>query len=133
MVYDLIKGMIMSDLNEILAMVNEFEELVSTARDEKKRDPKAECRNRGDVCVSSSSALDHKEHFPINSIDQARNALSQVGKYTAAPPWYKGSLSSLKELISRKVHSKYPSIGKDQKKKSSLEVNRLITKYAESD
>jgi hypothetical protein len=100
----------------------------SVKKDKKKIDPKAKVRHRGDVCVPASSALDSEDHFPINSEDQARNALSQMGKYDKAPPWYKGSLEGLKALISRKVHSKYPSIGKSDKK-SSLET--LLSKYGQ--
>lgn len=82
----------------------------------KKLDPKAKVRNRGTVCVPASSAKDKKDHFPINNIDQARNALARVHQYSAAPSWYKGSLKGLQSLVSRKVHSKYPAIGKSEKK-----------------
>ena len=99
------------------------------AKDKKKLDPKAKVRNRGTVCVPASSAKDKKDHFPINNIDQARNALARVGAYDKAPPWYSGSLASLKNLVSRKVHSKYPSIGKDTKKKAFAEG--LLTKYGQ--
>src|SRR5271157_6432857 len=71
----------------------------------KKLDPKAKVRNRGTVCVPAERAKDKKDHFPINNIDQARNALSQVGKYTKAPPWYNGSLKGLQGLVSAKVHA----------------------------
>jgi hypothetical protein len=87
------------------------------AKAKKKRDPKAAVRNRGTVCVPASSAKDKKDHFPLNSLNQARNALSRAGQYSKVPSWYNGSLESLKSLISRKVHSKYPSI-KINKKKS---------------
>jgi hypothetical protein len=105
----------------------------SNAAKDKKVDPKAKVRNRGTVCVPAESAKDKKDHFPINDEDQARNALSQVGKYKSAPPWYNGSLEGLKSLISRKVHSKYPSIGKSEKKKSSSldSVDGLLAKYAQ--
>jgi hypothetical protein len=80
------------------------------------------------VCVSAEQAKDHEEHFPINGENQARNALSEVAKYDSVPPWYNGSLAGLQALVSRKVHSKYPSIGKE--KKSS--VDSLIDKYSQS-
>jgi hypothetical protein len=98
------------------------------ANDKKKPDPSAAVRNRGTVCVSAESAKDKKEHYPINDADQARNALSQVAKYTTAPPWYNGSLKSLQDLVSRKVHSKYPSIGKKDKKSST---DYLLAKYGQ--
>lgn len=101
-------------------------------KQEKKLDPKAKVRNRGTVCVPASSAKDKKDHFPINSEAQARNALARVHQYKSVPSWYSGSLKSLQELVSRKVHSKYKGIGKsDKKKKSALQVSQtLLTKYA---
>ena len=100
---------------------DESDGLVAEAAKKKKKkmDPKAKVRNRGTVCVPASSAKDHKDHFPINSIGQARNALARVHQYSAAPSWYKGSLKGLQALVSRKVHSKYPSI--KSKKKSKAE------------
>lgn len=97
----------------------------------KKLDPKAKVRNRGTVCVPAEQAKDHKDHFPINDEGQARSALSRVEGLTSAP-WYKGSLEGLRALVKRKVHSKFPGIGKDKKKKSSaLEVSEtLLNKYA---
>lgn len=100
----------------------------------KKLDPKAKIRNRGNVVFPASKCLDSKDHFPINSENQARNALSRSHGYSKAPPWYKGSLSSLQEAVRRKVHSKYPGIeitkGKKSKKtkKSSLELANSMLK-----
>jgi hypothetical protein len=51
-------------------------------------------------------------------------------QYSKCPPWWKGTLKSLQEAVSRKVHSKYPSIGKE--KKSALNVDHLLAKYGES-
>jgi hypothetical protein len=100
------------------------------AEDKPKLDPKASVRNRGDVVfpAESSNVTDHKDHFPLNGEDQARNALAQVAKYKKAPPWYKGSLKSLQDAVSRKVHSKYKGIGKDNKKKAFAED--LLAKYS---
>lgn len=97
-----------------------------------KLDPKAKVRNRGTVCVPASSAKDKKDHFPINSEAQARNALARVHQYSSVPAWYSGSLKSLQELVSRKVHSKYKGIGKSEKKKSAtLEISEtLLSKYS---
>ncbi len=88
--------------------------LVKIAKDKKKKlDPKAKVRNRGSVCCSAESpnVTDHKDHFPINDADQARNALARVHQYKGKKPsWWKGSLESLVNTVSRKVHSKYPKI-----------------------
>jgi hypothetical protein len=106
------------DSDKLLALVSAFEtksqeELLKTAA--KKLDPKAKARNRGTVCIPAESAKDKKDHFPINDIDQARNALSRVEGLTSAP-WYNGSLTELKALVKRKVKRKYPSINVDGKK-----------------
>jgi hypothetical protein len=111
-----------------------IESLVVTAKkkEKKKLDPKAKVRNRGTVCVPAESAKDKKDHFPINDEGQARSALSRVEGLTSAP-WYSGSLEGLRALVKRKVHSKYPNIGKSEKKskKSSLEVSdTLVAKYS---
>lgn len=110
-----------------------FLEITAKKKEKKKLDPKAKSRNRGIVCVPAESAKDKKDHFPINDEGQARNALARVQQFSAAPPWYKGSLEGLKALVSRKVHSKYPSIGKADKKKKSSSVDFLLEKYAEND
>ena len=95
-------------------------------KEKKKLDPKAKVRNRGTVCVPAESAKDKKDHFPINDEGQARNALARVHQYSSSPAWYSGSLKGLQALVSRKVHSKYPSIGKaDKKKKSSASADLL--------
>jgi hypothetical protein len=105
--------------------------LVAKKKEKKHLDPKAKVRNRGTVCVPAESAKDHKDHFPINDEDQARNALARVHQYSSAPPWYKGSLKGLQDLVSRKVHSKYPGIGKSEKKKKKSAMEHLIEKYGE--
>lgn len=110
------------------------ENLILIAKKQEKKhklDPKAKVRNRGTVCVPASQAKDHKDHFPINDIDQARNALARVHQYSSAPSWYKGSLKGLQDLVSRKVHSKYPAIGKDDKKKKKSSADYLFNKYGE--
>lgn len=127
-------------IQELLQKTAEYqqlatESLLATAKkkEKKKLDPKAKVRNRGTVCVPAESAKDKKDHFPINDEGQARNALARVHQYSSAPSWYKGSLKGLQALVSRKVHSKYPSIGKaDKKKKSYVEVSSdLVHKYGQ--
>lgn len=110
------------------------DEIKTAAKKEKKKlDPKAKVRNRGTVCVPAESAKDKKDHFPINDEGQARNALARVHQYSSAPAWYSGSLKGLQDLVSRKVHSKYPSIGKADKKskKSSEYYDELLTRFAQ--
>ncbi len=81
-------------------------------RKKKKKDPKAEVRNRGDAIFPAGSKLvnDDEDHFPINSKNQAENALGQASKYKKKPSWFNGSLKKLVMTVQRKVHAKYPSI-----------------------
>lgn len=66
---------------------------------------------------------DDKDHFPIDTIGRARNALARSHQYTSAPSWWKGSLKELQSAVSRAVHSKYPSIKiSDKKKKAGMEA-----------
>jgi len=69
-------------------------------------------RNRGDCIFQSTSSKvkDDADHFPINSISQARNALARVNQYSTAPKWYDGSLESLVRIVVNAVKKKYPSI-----------------------
>jgi len=69
-------------------------------------------RRRGD-CVFPAEhpkVLDNADHFPINTVSQARNALARCAQYDSAPKWYKGSLASLQKTVRRAVKKKYPSI-----------------------
>ena len=129
------------DTTKILSLAEQLESLanselvkIAKKKEKKKLDPKAKVRNRGTVCVPAESAKDKKDHFPINDEGQARNALARVHQYSSAPSWYGGSLKGLQDLVSRKVHSKYPSIGKSDKKKtkkSSFEMpEALVKKYS---
>lgn len=123
--------------NKLLTLTAEYAEFAESSLTKLAKevlDPKAKVRNRGTVCIPAESAKDKKDHFPINDEAQARNALSQVGKYTAVPAWYSGSLEGLKKAIRSKVHAKYPSIKEAPvaKKKSFLMHDFLIAKYGQS-
>ena len=98
------------DLKQIIQ-----EEVESVLKE--KKDPNAKVRNRGTVVfpAESSKVKDDKDHFPINSVAQARNALSRASQYSSAPGWYKGTLASLVTAVQRKVKSKYPSIDTSEK------------------
>lgn len=93
-----------------------MKKLVSESFDEflneGKKDPKAKLRNRGDVVfpADSKSVKDDKDHFPINSLAQARNALARANQYSSSPSWYSGSLETLVKKVASAVHKKYPSI-----------------------
>lgn len=74
--------------------------------------PVAKVRNRPAAIFDSTHAKvkDNKDHFPINTIDRARNALARVNQYDKAPSWWDGSLKSLKDAVVKAVKRKYPSI-----------------------
>lgn len=78
----------------------------------KKKDPKAKVRNRGNVVfpAESNAVNDDKDHFPINSLAQARNAIARANQYSSSPKWYNGSLETLIKKVVGAVHKKYPSI-----------------------
>lgn len=90
-------------------LIDKFSEFEPT---NEKMNPKAELRNRGDVVfpAESSKVKDNKDHFPINSLAQARNALARAGQYDRSPKWFDGTLTELKKKIRSAVHAKYPSI-----------------------
>lgn len=106
--------------------------MTTTKKKTTDKDKGAKLRNRGD-CVfpaKSSKVKDDKDHFPINSEKQARNALARASQYSSSPSWYAGSLESLVNAVARKVHSKYKGIevSKDgktpgKKKKASVETS----------
>lgn len=76
-------------------------------------------RSRGDCIFSAthSKVKDNKDHFPMNSESQARNALARANQYDAAPSWYDGSLSSLVNAVVRAVKGKYKNIEVSDKSK----------------
>lgn len=67
---------------------------------------------RGDAIFHHThpKVKDDADHFPINDIDQARNALARVNQYSSAPDWYDGSLEELVNTVVREVGKKYESI-----------------------
>ena len=89
--------------------VSTWEEFVNES---KKKDPEAKLRNRGNVVfpAGSKNVKDDKDHFPLNSIEQSRNALARVAQYKEVPEWYGGSLEKLIKKVQKKVKRKYPEI-----------------------
>lgn len=83
----------------------------------KELNPKAGVRSRGKCILPAEhpKVKDNKDHFPINDIGQARNALARVNQYDEAPPWYKGSLADLKKTVCDAVKKAYPSIKVSQR------------------
>jgi len=115
--------------------LEEIDEALDEAAKKKGRPLKkgAAKRSRGDCVFQSthSKVTDNADHFPINSENQARNALARANQYKSAPKWYKGSLDSLVKAVAKAVKKKYPDIevskaaerpGKDGKKESKIQV-----------
>ena len=107
----------MSNVASLLVFASKFESLAKESLS--KLDPKAKVRNRGKVVfpAESSKVTDNKDHYPVQNIDQARNALARANQMKAAPDWYKGSLKEFVNAVVRKVHSEYPSIEISEKSK----------------
>lgn len=100
-----------------------LEQLISTAakkkeKAKKKLDPKAKARNRGKVVFPASSSKDKKDHFPINSEAQARNAVARASQYSKVPSWYSGSLEGLVRAVRKAVRAAYPGIKLTDKSKN---------------
>jgi hypothetical protein len=53
---------------------------------------------------------DNKDHFPINTIGRARNALSRANAFTKSPSWFNGTVDQFINSIVRAVKKAYPSI-----------------------
>lgn len=76
-------------------------------------------KDRGDVVFKETNPKikDDSEHFPINNVNQARNALQRANQYSKEPKWYDGTLSELINAIVSAVHNKFPSINISDKSK----------------
>jgi hypothetical protein len=85
----------------------------------RKIDSDAKIRNRGNVVfpAGSEKVLDKKDHFPINTENQARNALSRASQYDKVPEWYDGTLEELVKKVHNKIKTEYPDIDITEKSK----------------
>jgi hypothetical protein len=95
------------------------EATASLQRTAKKKGGKVKARSRGSCVFPSThgSVKDNKDHYPINSISQARNALARASQHKGSPPWYSGSLQGLVSAVRGAVKRKYPSIEVTEKSK----------------
>lgn len=60
---------------------------------------------------------DKKEHFPLGTMAQARNALARANQFKEVPPWFKGTLKELVNAVVKAVKKHYPSIDVSEKSK----------------
>ena len=82
---------------------------------EGKKDPNAKIRNKPDPVFDDKNpkVTDSKDHFPINTIGRARNALARCQQFDSVPSWYKGTLKQLQDAVKKAVKNAYPSIDKE--------------------
>ena len=78
-------------------------------------DPNAKVRNRPSPIFPHNSprVKDNKDHFPIDTIGRARNALARAAQFKRLgrpPAWYRGTLDQFLRAVLRAVKRKYPSI-----------------------
>jgi hypothetical protein len=59
---------------------------------------------------SHRRVLDGRNHYPVKSVNQARNALSRVMQHDSVPEWFDGTLAQLRRGVINKVKSLYPSV-----------------------
>lgn len=89
----------MSILDELFTIIEE-------------RDPQADVRTRPNPVFDSKDpkVKDHKDHFPLGDVDQARNALARANQYKSSPSWYDGSVKELRKKVADAVKKEFPSI-----------------------
>ena len=93
----------------------------STLEKKLKKQSRGKCVFQSD----SSKVKDDKDHFPINSLSQARNALSRVAQYSSSPSWYKGTLAGIQKAVRSAVKKAYPSIEVSDSKLSDDDVKLM--------
>lgn len=99
-------------------LANEVDEVL-TAVAAKKPKAKAKVRSKGKVVFDSThpKVKDNKDHFPINSVAQARNALARANQFSKTPEWFKGTLKEFVNSVVKAVKKHYPSIEVSEKAK----------------
>lgn len=92
--------------NKILDLASKFELMTKKAKD------KAQVRTRPNPTFQSThpKVNDNRDHYPMDDIDQARNALARMCQHGEAPDWWDGSLEELRNAIRRKVRKEFKSV-----------------------
>ncbi|MHA1874336.1 MAG: hypothetical protein ACTSVB_09485, partial [Candidatus Heimdallarchaeaceae archaeon] len=100
--------------------------------EEKKESKKLKKETRGKCVFQSDNpkVKDNGDHFPINDVNQARNALARVAQYDSVPKWYDGTLKELQTTVKNAVARAFPSVkvtkGKYSKTKSLRKAIKKI-------
>lgn len=77
-------------------------------------------KSKGTLCGKPHAKVKSGDHYPIGDAAHGRNALARVHQDASKnPSWWSGTGSELINAVERAVHSKFPGIGKDEKKKVS--------------
>lgn len=122
------------DVDE-LRQQDELSDLLEDLEDSNEANDKAKVRNRPDPVFDDkdTKVKDDQDHFPIDTIGRARNALARVNQYDKAPSWWGGTLEQLKNKVYRAVKNKYPSIDIDMKKKAYLDETYDEEEYGDDE
>lgn len=87
-------------------------------------------RARGTSVFQSThpKVKDNKDHFPINDLAHARNALARVMQYDSVPSWYNGTLGGLQSAVKRAVYKKFPGLKsrKKERKKAASDGSDVV-------
>lgn len=105
-----------TDLDELghEDLAAKVDEIISMAAAEKKK-PKGKEKGKAVFPVGHPKVKDKKEHFPLNSAAQARNALARANQFSKPPEWFKGTVQELVNAVAKAVKKHYPSIDVSKK------------------
>jgi hypothetical protein len=87
-----------------------LEEINKILEEKEKKEDKYKQEPSPIFSAKSKKITDKKDHFPINTVARARNALARVNQFSEVPDWYDGSLKELVNAVVSAVKKKYPSI-----------------------
>lgn len=60
--------------------------------------------------MSSKRVIDGKSHFPVDTENRARSAVSRVMRLRSAPDWFMGSVAELRDLVKAGVAERHPNL-----------------------
>jgi hypothetical protein len=86
-------------------------------KDKGAKDGKGKGKAKAVFPADHPKVKDKKEHFPLGSAAQARNALARANQFKEVPPWFKGTLKELVSAVAKAVKKEFPSIDVSEKSK----------------
>lgn len=111
--YEKMMGFLESLSDQNPALIECVKQGYAAIHEAKKEDPEAAVRNKPNAVFDNESSLvnDNKDHFPLGSAAQARNALARVNQYSSVPKWCNcKSLEEMKKKVANAVKKEFPSI-----------------------